>query len=317
MCCAYVSPQSRLCMKVLEANGVTTPHGLSNMPTEDLISTLKLESLTDSAMIGRVYVPILRAAITTAGKLRASRVLPATMAPAQNNTKKRSRSAELRKQERRAENKRRKAEDASAKPDNGEADRANALLAKIGAAIKPRPHMSAINTLDRLKALTLDGSFDLDQCPPPLAVRNLATTAAAQQKALGMIDYPFVNDLHKVLPGWCADACPVVEEHGTGDSGNNNKRTLDPMVWRIAWDRFALAAAIVGTMPLDTAMRHLDEVSKLTLDGRTMGGRMLNLGTVYDLVCRRKWAEYSQALRGEFSIVDMVNDPTERAKMKE
>lgn len=70
-------------------------------------------------------------------------------------------------------------------------------------------------------------------------------------------------------------------------------------------------------MTMDTALLHRNEVDKLTLEGRTMGGRRLNLGIVYGEVCRRNWAEYSQALRDDLNIVDNVNNPTERAKMKE
>ena len=74
---------------------------------------------------------------------------------------------------------------------------------------------------------------------------------------------------------------------------------------------------MVGTMPVDAAMLHLNEVDKLTLEGRTMGGRRVNLGIVYDEVCRRKWSEYSQALRDEFCVADTVHNPIERANMRE
>ena len=318
-CCArlaYLNPLGCYDFQVLEANGVKNIHELSTMPSNDLVSTIKWDMALDKAMVARFYAPFLRAAIEKANKI--SR-LPPTLASkeAPKNTHKRSRSAERRKEERRAEKKRRKAEDLSAKSDDGGADLAT-VLATLGAAIKPRPQMLSINTLDRMKALAIDGSFDLDQCPPQMAVRKLLTKATEQLKALGMIDYPFVNmDLREFLPGWCAEASMVLEENGTKDSGNHNGRTLDPVVWHLAWSRFALAAAMVGIMPMNTAVAHADEVYKLTLEGRTMGGRRLNLGTVYDEVCRRNWAESSQALWGQFCIVDAVNSPTERAKMRE
>ena len=94
--------------------------------------------------------------------------------------------------------------------------------------------MLAINTIDWMRSLAIDGSFDLDQSPPQMAVRKLLTKATEQQKALGTDEYAFVNmDLRDFLPGWCAEASPVIEGHGTGDSRNNNKGILDPVTWRL------------------------------------------------------------------------------------
>lgn len=142
------------------------------MSTDDLASTLNWEKAPDNAMVGRMYVPILKASIEKAGKLRVSPAFPVSTETGQNNQKKRSRSAERRKGEKRAAKKRRRAEDISTKTDNGEANLA-AVLQTLGVAIKPRPHMLAINTTDRMRALALDGSFDLDQSPPQMAVRKL------------------------------------------------------------------------------------------------------------------------------------------------
>jgi len=283
----------------------------------DTLSTMKWDSISDRSMVDRVYIPLLRAAVEKAQRGPKPPVATVTQESAVRNQSKRSRSAEARKELKRAERKRRKVEENEKSTSSGQVDLA-AVLETLGVAMKPKPQLLAINTVERMKALELDESFDLDQCPPQMAVRKLLSKATEQQKALDMKRLPFVTmNLREFLPGWCADASPVLAAHGTAESANSHKGVLDPVTWRLAWSRFALAAAMVGTMPMDAAMIHRTEVNKLTLEGRTMGGRRVNLGIVYDEVCRRKWSEYSQALKDEFNISDVVEDVAERAKMKE
>jgi len=268
-------------------------------------------------MVDRVYIPLLRAAVEKAQRGLKPAEATATQESAVRKHLKRSRSAEARKELKRAERKRRKTEGNEKTTSSGQVDLA-AVLETLGVAMKPKSQLLAINTFDRMRALELDRSFDLDQCPPQMAVRKLLSKATEQQKALGMERLPFVTmNLREFLPGWCADASPVLEAHGTEESANSYKGVLDPVTWWLAWCRFALAAAMVGTMPMEAAMIHLNEVNKLTLEGRSMGSRRVNLGIVYDEVCRRRWSEYSQALRDEFNISDAVEDVAERAKMKE
>ena len=317
-CCAWVVLRTMVGLhcQVLAANNVTNLQQLAAMSSHNL-TTVKWETVSDQVMVARVYVPFLRTAIEKADKLNQRTATSAGKEASRNNHAKRSRSAESRKEEKRAEKKRRRAEENETKTGRGEVNLA-AVLENLGVAIKPKIQMLSINTGDKMKSLGLDESFDLDQCPPQMAVRKLLTKATEQQKALGMKGVPFVNmNLKEFLPGWCAEASPVLEGHGIGDSRNNSKGELDPVTWRLAWRRFALAAAMVGTMPFDAAKLHINEVDKLTLEGRTMGGRRVNLGIIYDEVCRRKWSEYSQALRDEFCVADAVLNPIERANMRE
>ena len=67
--------------------------------------------------------------------------------------------------------------------------------------------------------------------------------------------------------------------------GKSSDRRLELVVWQLAWDRYALAAAALGQLPWCAALQHKADVLETGLTAH-VESRGPILGVLYDEVCR-------------------------------
>lgn len=84
------------------------------------------------------------------------------------------------------------------------------------------------------------------------------------------------------------------------DKSEKSKR-CDPLSWLTAWDAYALAAAALGQLPFDAAMRHKACVSEIFLTAAAEGRQQM-LGTLYDDLARKEWEDRSAKLGTAFDL---------------
>ncbi|CAK0826970.1 unnamed protein product [Prorocentrum cordatum] len=70
--------------------------------------------------------------------------------------------------------------------------------------------------------------------------------------------------------------------------------------WCVAFDRWAIVAALAGQMPLTASMAHKEVVMQLALSARA-SGRATAIAVLYDEIARREWADLSAGL-GAFDV---------------
>ncbi|CAK0791693.1 unnamed protein product, partial [Prorocentrum cordatum] len=70
--------------------------------------------------------------------------------------------------------------------------------------------------------------------------------------------------------------------------------------WCVAFDRWAIVAALTGQMPLAASMSHKEVVMQLALSARACG-RTTAIAVLYDEIARREWADLSAGL-GAFDV---------------
>ena len=87
-----------------------------------------------------------------------------------------------------------------------------------------------------------------------------------------------------------------------------NNRRLDLSDWQMAWDRYALAAAVLEQFPFSKAMQHKALV--LEISANAPAGQSL-LGVFFDEVARKQWEDSSGRLGAAFSVEDVMGNSTE------
>ena len=85
-----------------------------------------------------------------------------------------------------------------------------------------------------------------------------------------------------------------------GPKGKQAKR-LDLALWQMAWDRFALAAAMLEMVPYSAAMRHKQVVLEIAVSAAT-DERKPVLAVVYDELVRKEWENKSGLLGDAFAV---------------
>jgi len=70
--------------------------------------------------------------------------------------------------------------------------------------------------------------------------------------------------------------------------------------WCVAFDRWAIVAALTSQMPLTASMAHKEVVMQLALSARA-SGRTTAIAVLYDEIARREWADLSAGL-GAFDV---------------
>eukprot|EP00973_Karenia_brevis_P091852 12409470-Karenia_brevis.AAC.1 len=129
-------------------------------------------------------------------------------------------------------------------------------------------------------------------------------------------------DLKKFLPTCCPEFRAVeddFEEEGDrqsvkdslvklleckGDSARDKKKTdykLQLAYWMAAWDSYALAAAVLGQMKFETAIRHKRNCLEIAANAPA-GKRRQLLGVIYDELARKEWEDKSAKLGSRFDI---------------
>lgn len=185
-----------------------------------------------------------------------------------------------------------------------------ALLRVLGKQVKQLP------ALDMTKAIEECGLANVipqDNWPPANACRELLRKVLELEK--NGVKRPFVvADLKKFLPSWCPESVPVLEtDAGDCDGlpdkykavqGKGNKRRcsvfvrggrsyivvgflrrLELLPWTIAWDSYAVAAAMTRQLEYASAMVHKCQVLEVAV-GAQGSERSALLGVLYDEVSR-------------------------------
>ena len=100
----------------------------------------------------------------------------------------------------------------------------------------------------------------------------------------------------------------VIDEHSkleivpnAGSKAKSTKR-LDLVLWQVAWDRFALAAAMLNMLPYKAAMQHKQVVLEIAVscgdDHKPV------LAVVYDEMVRKEWENKAGLLGDAFKVAD-------------
>ena len=175
-----------------------------------------------------------------------------------------------------------------------------------------------VDLAEAMKATGLSRLFHIDQWPDSGAVRELATQMKKQK---------FVAcDLHKFFPSFCPEGVRVVVDDesktgidivpNVGPKGRPVKR-MDLVLWQMAWDRFALAAAMLKMVPFSASMQHKGVVLEIAVSAAAED-RLPVLAVIYDELVRKEWENKSGLLGEAFKIADRmaVEDETllKRAK---
>ena len=85
-----------------------------------------------------------------------------------------------------------------------------------------------------------------------------------------------------------------------GTKGKPAKRS-DLALWQMAWDRFALAVAMLEMVPYSAAMRHKQVVLEIAVSAAT-DERKPVLAVVYDELVRKEWENKSGLLGDALSV---------------
>ena len=167
----------------------------------------------------------------------------------------------------------------------------------------------------------------------PDRVRSLFVSLQAESR--GALNSYICVELKKFLPQNCSEYLPAAENEpsamerllGAADPApkkRDNGRRLDFASWLLAFDRYALAAAIVRPqqMPYTLAMQHKAnvrfasfcctrcgkrsacvplQVARVAIDA-SAENRSCMLGVLYDEVCRKHWEESAGRLGDDFDI---------------
>ncbi len=185
-----------------------------------------------------------------------------------------------------------------------------------------------VDMAKRQRELRLDTHFPVELWPSSAATRKLATKFKTASRGDPSFNPCVWCDLKEFLPP-CFPEHQVVhlEERadGTADNRDSGKtaqqsRRLEVAAWMAAWDRFALAATVIGFMSFDVAMMHKANVIevlalvsvRVTCCSACAGvqiaananaeGRRPLLGVLYDEVARKCWDDKSGKLGGTFNI---------------
>ena len=169
--------------------------------------------------------------------------------------------------------------------------------------------------------------------PKSAATDDLATEVARLKKR--GIDEPYVfRDLKEFLPFWAEfkDADKTQDEAIAEDEMSSDykalasvlekkfggpakpKKWLDIVRWSVAFDKFALAGAVVEhQLSFAAALAHKDVCMGVGLAApRGVVPRRAGLAPIYDEVCRRSWADRSAGGEHGFNVNDaaLVLDKT-------
>ena len=85
-----------------------------------------------------------------------------------------------------------------------------------------------------------------------------------------------------------------------GAKGKPTKR-LDLVMWQMAWDRFALAAAMLEMAPYSAAMQHKQVVLEIAVNAAA-DDRKPVLAVVYDELVRKEWENKAGLLGEAFNV---------------
>ena len=79
-------------------------------------------------------------------------------------------------------------------------------------------------------------------------------------------------------------------------------RRLDLVLWQVAWDRFALAAAMLNMLPYRAAMQHKQVVLEIAVS--CADDHKPVLAVVYDEMVRKEWENKAGLLGDAFKVAD-------------
>ncbi len=92
----------------------------------------------------------------------------------------------------------------------------------------------------------------------------------------------------RFLPPFCTQYVPVsleIKEEPEGPVKKELTRRLEPALWQLAWDRFALAQAMTEQMPFAKTLLHKQVCMEISVTA-SAEERFPLLGVLYDEVCR-------------------------------
>lgn len=100
----------------------------------------------------------------------------------------------------------------------------------------------------------------------------------------------------RFLPAYCPEGVRVVVDEWclvevVPNAKGKQDRRLDLAQWQIAWDRCALAMAMLEMIPYSAAMQHKQVVLEMAI-GHSEEHRPA-LGVVYDELVRKEWGNKS------------------------
>ena len=115
-------------------------------------------------------------------------------------------------------------------------------------------------------------------------------------------------ECNRFLPSFCPEGLKVVIDDDSnvevvpnaGTKGRPAKR-MDLVLWQMAWDRFAIAAAMLEMVPFSAAMQHKQVVLEIAVSAAA-DDRKPVLAIVYDELVRKEWENKAGLLGDAFSV---------------
>eukprot|EP00973_Karenia_brevis_P027297 3763641-Karenia_brevis.AAC.1 len=188
----------------------------------------------------------------------------------------------------------------------------------------------AVDVSGKLESMGLGKWIPDEAWPPSQAVNQLAGKLKALTNK-GQ-DKPFVFvDLKKFLPAFCPDYKVVCTEDDSANTGlgkltrlldgdakeetqaKDKKKDLKLSLpfWMLAWDSYAIAAAILGQLTYSAAVKHKLVVAEIATEAVAEGRRPI-LGVIYDEIARKEWEEKSAQLGKKFDVNGACEAATEK-----
>ena len=133
---------------------------------------------------------------------------------------------------------------------------------------KDQPKVEPVEVAKKLQELGLDSHVPSDLWPPMNAVRELNHKLKTMKKA-GFASVFIEVELRKFLPAYFPEHFLVVldleeaREMEAVMKKSKGKRLLDPATWQVAWDRYAIAAAVLGQLSYAGASYHKSVVMEI------------------------------------------------------
>ena len=116
----------------------------------------------------------------------------------------------------------------------------------------------------------------------------------------------------RFLPVFCTESVQVVIDEESNIEYRQHPamkgkaaRRLDLATWQMAWDRFALAAAMVKMIPFRAAMQYKQVVLEIGM-GAAAEDRKPVLAIIYDEMVRKEWENKAGMLGDGFEVSDRM-----------